>query len=940
MAAEELALSRTDLLPRNSNPDEEANTLSGRVFNSLHNALSSPVLLSTEERRERARHSDQLATVAADTLAMLPGLKLSAAGALRAAALLDLSGQAEKTGLNFMKDFAQGAALQKLSSAVLPSGEIGARIQARFGRGLLAESISFSTAGAGLGAITAGFRSETWLDKEGNLALQQGFLELGKSTGLGAAFGLPAGFIGSRISKLGMKWGSEGRISDTTSLAISGFGSGYAGGWVLGASQGLLAGQDFKSVLQSGNEGGLAGALSGTIGLSAIARINRGQNGELALPVKKEILSPELAAKQSLERTPTDAGLAKNANRELELWRSLEIKHDKLFDSEASLSERVRRLGSATIAPMRYYAAAANAEEIALASRTFEEFSKKGGLLPVDDHVRIYAPGGGITISIPETYARRLDEVLVLRMKAAEPTNIYTRGPAHAREVYQAQEALAAHPLKNKAHPADFVHLLDELPDRTLVKDIFIREDRSPSDAWSFKGEKGSRAAATAGQEDQRITFYGQDRSPLLRDYMKHEWGHLLKWRAAMESSRFDDAAVLERDGYYVSKYSQKNHDENWSEHLSSLLNPDPDKFFDTVHGAPLRSVELGRALMRSLAAVPRGFAGTHQAEIAARLNYIHNNVFPEAQSRLVHLMQTAPKDNAILATSLLARLAGENELALLSQTARTHPDADLREAAFLSSWANVLLRRSQSANYREQTNPVPSEMRAFLISHADPASRSRQMALELLAKLPDEQSRFYHELLSMDSVKGNTLSKALDLMDRAPDAESLRKSFALALEQVGKNQEARVDLALRALDRHPRLSEEAVDILARAALPRTAPFLGDLTSHYNQRIAAKAKQALARINQEQNTEAMRVKAQSADSAEREVAFRALAADRSSKSVAALADALVAAQTDAERTLINKIARESISSEVWKFELRRQKAKNPANVQIIDKVMK
>lgn len=931
MAADGFSLSKSDLLPASHKEASRAETLGGFLINSVHNSLSSDAALSSDELKARTQHSEQLAHVAADTIAMLPGLRASVAGLVRATALLELSGDASAKAWSFARDFAQGVAFNKVSASCLPDGVIGQRVVQRFGGGLLGETAGFALAGSGISLVSSGFRSQTWLDEEKNFSLTHGASEMFKAGTLGALLGVPGGLLASRISKAGLAWGAEGRISHGSALAISGLGAGYFSGAVLGGLQSGMNGGDLKTVLDGMGEGGLAGALSGSIGLAAMARLQIAKSSAGSGNLESE--SQVFAKKASVEKEPLESTRVTSGPKklDLELWKSLEIKSEKLNDTETSLRDRVEKLGAGWISNMRYHVTGENAEAVAAASKSFAEFDRNGGMRLLEEQVRTYALNGG-TITIPEGYVRKLDEVLALRLKATESTNIYTKGPEHAREVLQAQADLEAHPLKNRAHPADFVHLLEELPDRTLVKDLFIREDRAPSDAWNAKDyEKGFRAAATAGQEDRRITFYAQNRSPLLRDYLKHEWGHLLKWAASSESSRFDEAAILEKDGYHVSKYSRRNNDENWAEHAASLLDPDPDKFLETAHSAPLRTVEIGRALMKALVAVPQSMAGTQQSEIANRIAYIQNHILPEAQATLVEHLQGANTDNAVKAAGLIYKLAGEKEFNLLSDIAKTNANPELREAAFTAGWSKVLQGRTTLAGYdREAVTPSAGEMRRFLVDQATSGNKSRSMALDLLSKLDDSPSRFYYDLLTIDSFsKGSKMSRALDLMDRAPDTAALRKAWQEALKSAGENKDERVNLALRALDRHPRLISEVVDILASEAQPRTRPFLRDLKSHYNSDIAQRAANGLRKIDLETRLDNLSKSLSSGDAKERIAAAQSLAASKDPKAVGALMQAYLSAATEAERSAIANSVKQYISPQIWKFEMRLLKAKSP-----------
>lgn len=929
MTADDILLSKSDLLPAAKGKGEEAETLAGRVFGSVQEAFSSSVNLSAEQRRERAQHNDQLATVTADTLAMLPGLRLPAAGLLRATALVKVSDNFQDMSGNFVKDFAEGAALQKVSSLLLPQGTLGRSLSNKLGNGLLAETATFAATGAGIGVVTTGFRAETWLDQNKKFSLTHGLLEVGKGGTIGGVFGAPAGLIGSKIGKLGFSLANEGRISAGSALFLSGVGGGYLSGATVGGVQGYIYGGDWKSAFRSAGEGGLAGALSGGIGLLGMARLQPVRNPHEET-VRASAAAEELPANSSLEKDPQlRSALDQKKLTNLELWQSLEIGQEKL--REASLKERVERLGKPMRVNMRYYETAADADAIAASSKTFSEFLSKGGMRQVEGPIDMYSVGG-VTISIPEAYARRLDEVLLLRLKAAEDPDLYLKGPVHAREVLQAQLDLEAHPLRNRAHPADFLQLLDELPDRGLVKDLFIREDRSPNDAWTGKEyEKGFRAAASAGEQDKRITFYnGQNRSSLLREYMKHEWAHLLKWAARGDSERFDLAAAQEKDGYYISKYSQKNNDENWAEHTASLLHPDPDVFLQTVHSAPLRSVEMARALMKSLGAAAPNRRGTMQGDIANRINYIQEYIVPEAQEFLLQQLRKGKNPDAIAAAKLLGSIAGPKEFNMLSSMAATHVNPQLREAAFDAARVSLLQRRTHVSGYtQEYTEQHTPEMHRFLVSQAQNGMKSREQALTLLSEFGDLQSKFQHDLLTIDRYEGNKTARAIELMERARDAESLKLAWQTALRIAGKDADGRVNLALRALDRHPRLIKEVVEVFAREGQPRTRPFLRDLMTHYDERVAQRARDGLQKIEMDLRVSELQKTLNTGKENERLSAARALAATKDTRAAGYLLDSLLAASKPEDQAALMTVIRESMNPEIWKFEIRQRRMRQP-----------
>ncbi len=684
LTAEQNYLSRSELLAGFHGDDVQAETLSGRIFNSIQNALSPSVGLSEQELKARGKKNDQLATVVADSLAMMPVIRGMGAGFIRATALAKVHGGFADFAENFGKDFAEGAVLNKVVLTCAPEGRLGRALNERFAKSMLGETAAYAVMGAGVGTVTTGFRSETWKDKEGNFVPGQGALDLVKAGTIGGVLSVPAALLTSKVSRLGLRLGAEGQVSQTTALAISGLGSGYLSGAMLGGVHSAMSGESVLNVMKSMNESGLTGALTGAIGLSALGRNTR-LDWRASLPA-------EHASPETLTRVSAMERFAKTSDSSNVEWKSragekrlafeeLGIARAKLDDSDATLAARVAKLGTPWQGHKTYLVAAPQSLEAASRSNNFAEFCKFGGVESRGDRLRIYGVKE-VAITIPETYAQKLDEVLQLRLLAAQKPDLYIEGPHQVLKVELAREALSVHPLKDRAHPADFVQLLDELPDRRLIKELFIREDQSPDNAWRSKEDGRPVIASATAEKNGIVTTYAAQRNDFLRPVIKHEWGHLLKWKWETDSELFDQFAILEKDGFYTSEYSKKNNDENWAEHVATLLDPDADKFYATASGAPLRTFAIGRALVRTMNTTPSAFLGTHQAELRARVNFLDANVKPEAQTALASLAGSAHRETAIAAIKLMPGLGRPQDFDVLHDAAKNNPDMKVRTAA------------------------------------------------------------------------------------------------------------------------------------------------------------------------------------------------------------------------------------------------------------------
>lgn len=936
------SLTKSDLISSRKSQDEEAKTLAGKVIGSFSDLFSPGQVLDADQRKAKAKRDDDLATVAADTVAMLPGLRLPAAGLIRATALARVDDGAVSLSLNFAKDFVEGAALNKIASLTVPEGKLGKAISAKLGKGFLADTASFALTGAAIAGTSTGFKTETWLDENKSFSISHGVGETLKAGTIGGVMGAPAGLLGKKIANVGIGLAQEGRISSSTALVFSGVGGGYLSGAAIGGAQGYFATGNLKGAWYGASEGGLTGALSGGVGVLGIHAFNSkfGKMTEVSIDREPAFSMKAELAINSLERTAQEGSAGSSRALELEKWRRLEIGADKLHDSETTLADRVGKLGTPLQGTAYYYQALPQAAEAAAASRSYSEFISRGGAHLVHDNVRLYNVNRTL-ITIPESYAAQLDEVLALRLRAAEEPDFYGKGYGQVKEVTDARSKLEVHPLRDRAHPADFVHLLEELPDRGLVKEILIRHDNAPGNAWKTKEFGYDFKSAATVDEDGRMSFYAQNRSPLLREYFKHEWSHLLKWAARVDSNRFDEAAKLEKDGYYVSEYSKTNNDENWAEHAATILHPDPDKFLATVQDAPLRSFEIVRALLRSFNARDRAFTGIHQEELSRRQAYVAQEVMPVVRETLLDHVKSGHPENAKIAGKLLAPIAGEAELRALHDLAKTSNNVHVREAAFSAALTQLKEPRVAVDGYTQRTyGASKAQMRDFLVDQAQPGNRSRPAALERLSNLGDEQSKFQYDLLTLDTYKGSKLSRVLKLMDDAPNSTGLRAAWDQGMKLAASNRDLRVDLALRALGRHPQLISEVVNTLATEGQERTRPFLMDLTEHYNARVVQRAKEGLEKLDLEVRINDMKARLKSDVEEQRIMAAGDLAATRRAGVVPAIVDAMVSAKSNTELSGIKNAVEPYISQGILRFELRQRQTSPGADVSKIQGILK
>ena len=156
-----------------------------------------------EEKEKRAETSDFLGHVVADALVMIPRFKAVKAGMARTALLTNPHDGLAQDPLDMGKNFLEGAALNKVSRAVLPGSSLSALTGRYLGDGLKAEAATHMSAGFGFGAVKSGFDARTWLDSQGNFSVGSGLESMAKTGTAAALINLPAGMVGMRTAQWG-----------------------------------------------------------------------------------------------------------------------------------------------------------------------------------------------------------------------------------------------------------------------------------------------------------------------------------------------------------------------------------------------------------------------------------------------------------------------------------------------------------------------------------------------------------------------------------------------------------------------------------------------------------------------------------------------------------------------------------------------------------------
>lgn len=301
------------------------------------------------------------------------------------------------------------------------------------------------------------------------------------------------------------------------------------------------------------------------------------------------------------------------------------------------------------------------------------------------------------------------------------------------------------HLMQNKhavALPEDFVVMLDELPNRTKIRRLDLYAGKNTSDVWHAQkfNEPGFSSAATASP-DGVISFYMPEGSrtlrPALREFMRHEFGHITANNAPEEAAIYELAAFVDKDipnpnyapkrtvdgaaaaggnasdavpqlrapgadrgkvtfeswakesstnpnretkKYFARSYAMKNADEDGAVHLGEeMLSPESTRFFAMAENAPVRTVVLSKSLIKVMSSARGSDQSVHANQLWQRMRYVETDVYPEAIKVLEKRIKSGTPTEQAAAAELLGHLGNaERHLPMLRKMASNEELASL----------------------------------------------------------------------------------------------------------------------------------------------------------------------------------------------------------------------------------------------------------------------
>lgn len=548
--------------------DRKERTLAGCAIGAVRDVFSGK--LTEEEKVKRAEGNDFVATIAADTAAMM-SKKVAMGGLVRATMMADTKGDARDFALGFMKDGLEGVGLNYIGKMAQPGSRAFEYAGARFGTGLKQEIALHAGSGALFGALKAGSDPLAWRDQSGHFSFESGlnnltdWKKMSTATLSGAVINVPAGMLGMRIAKSSTLSVANRTGSESLGTVTGGVLSGGSSGAVFGGLDAIVHGKSLSEIGKSTFDGMLIGAGTGGV-MTGWHAFGPGKKAPLESQIQEKLQPKshepvqEHQIQERVNRPVQDGQEPLVVDGEAPSFS--EASRVKLTDKLESLTPQQRQkmfdthdAASFTSAPKEGVAALNRQLVLDKAGVVTITRVKNDPDLPkafkddadfkqwTEAHVeqaRIYRiEGTEVKIVVPETYAKKLDRIRELRAWAeADAPSFDGKSAAEQKvlktaildgdmelvraafgekadniaRIIKARNEVDTVLTNQRALPEDFVGAVKELPDPSLIKEIILLDEPSHRDVYKrAKADELGNTSYSAGADADRngiITFY------------------------------------------------------------------------------------------------------------------------------------------------------------------------------------------------------------------------------------------------------------------------------------------------------------------------------------------------------------------------------------------------------------------------------------------------
>ncbi|MBK9620565.1 MAG: hypothetical protein IPO31_15450 [Candidatus Obscuribacter sp.] len=463
------------------------------------------------------------------------------------------------------------------------------------------------------------------------------------------------------------------------------------------------------------------------------------------------------------------------------------------------------------------------------------DFLRQMDFKPVS--LRVYEVQGRETsITVPETYARQLDQVSTLRRDVELAQGETARA--------EATRKLDEHPLKDRALPEDIVQMLEHLPQSDLITRIELQGEPGLTDLHSrYKYNDPNFVAAARVGEDGQITLLQPEMNSALTTYVTHELTHLTRWSNKVNSRLFDKASSVDlveantnhtetrlarriepraddvesQSIYHPSEHAARNLDEGWAVAKGEeLMHPDADHMSFYARKAPVRALVLSKAMADGANhAIAHGDSPISRI-ILERARILDNGVRPTALNILQERLVNGSAQQRVDAADLIGTFGNS----------RAHGEVLLKTALDNS---NSKLPEVDGKPLPDAISPRQAAVNAMVKLHSDNPAKSLDFAVQLAKEYPqlraeaavaikrlnDPRVGFYRRLLEFDGQPEGVSDLFKHLPNvRGSDQAGRELMYKEMMGALSQNKSKQMEWSVNVFEKVPTLRHAVMDHL------------------------------------------------------------------------------------------------------------------------------
>lgn len=492
---------------------------------------------------------------------------------------------------------------------------------------------------------------------------------------------------------------------------------------------------------------------------------------------------------------------------------------------------------------------------------TVSEFLGQMDYKPVS--LRVYEVMGRDTkITVPETYARQLDEVRTLRRDVELAQSETARA--------EATRKLEEHPLKDRALPEDIVQMLEQLPQSDLITRIELQGEPGLTDLHSrYKYNDPNFVAAARVGEDGHITLLQAEMNTALTTYVTHELTHLTRWSNKVNSRLFDQASSVDlvelntnhaetrlarriepraddvegQSIYHPSEHASRNLDEGWAVAKGEeLMHPDADHMSFYARKAPVRALVLSKAMADGANhAIAHGDSPMSRI-ILERARVLDNGVRPTALSILQERLVNGSAQQRVDAADLIGTFGNSREHGeVLLKTALENRNSKFPEVDGKPLPGAVSPRQAAVNAMVKLHGDSPAKSLDFAVQLAKEHPELRAEAAVAIYRLNDPRSNFYRRLLEFDG-KPEGVSDLFKFLPnvRTSDQAGRELMYKEMMGALSQNKTKQMEWSANVFEKVPTLRHAVMDHLQSMVAAGLNPTDRQRVGRYMQDVASR----------------------------------------------------------------------------------------------------